>query len=64
MCVFIIPDIFCKDSPYVPFSSMYPILQIGLEGSGSPVDFLLAVVIWVGVFVVVLILGKLVNSLV
>lgn len=43
---------------------MYPILQIGLEGSGSPVDFLLAVVIWVGVFVVVLILGKLVNSLV
>jgi hypothetical protein len=43
---------------------MYSILQIGLEGSGNPIDFLLAAVIWVGVFVVVLILGKLVASFV
>lgn len=41
---------------------MYPALQIGLEGSGSPIDFLLAVLILFGVFVVVFLIGRLFDA--
>jgi hypothetical protein len=41
---------------------MQSILQIGLEGSGSTGDLLLAVFVWVGVLAIVLILGKLFDT--
>lgn len=43
-------------------SSMYSILQSGLEGSGSIGDLLLAVFLWVGVLVVVLAIGKVFDT--